>query len=168
MTDGIHEIDIARIFISSGHDFKGRHGKERLNHGVESVDSVECVAGRGLMGDRFFDYRENFKGQITFFDRNVADEIEKALALDDFELSQLRRNVVLSGFDLNRLIGKRFEIGDVEFLGTEECAPCYWMDRALGPGAEALLKGRGGLRCRILTSGELKRGVATIRELGRG
>jgi MOSC domain-containing protein YiiM len=165
MTSVARKIDISRIYISSGHDFKGRHGKERLNHGVESVESVECVAGRGLMGDRFFDYRDDFKGQVTFFDRAVADEIESALTLDNFELSRLRRNVVVSGVELNRLIGKRFEIGDVEFLGTEECAPCYWMDRALGPGAEALLKGRGGLRCRILTSGELKCGQTMLREV---
>ena len=165
MSDLIHDIDIARIYISSGHDFKGRHGKERLNHGTQSIDSAECVAGRGLYGDRFFDYREDFKGQITFFDRTVADLLEKTLGLEDFALSQLRRNVIVEGLDLNGLIGKRFEIGDVAFLGTEECAPCYWMDGALSPGAENLMKGRGGLRCRILSSGVLKRGPAKVKEL---
>ena len=160
-----YNIELLRIFISPGHDFKGRHGKERLNHGSESVDSVECLAGRGLMGDRFLDYRENFKGQITFFDLKVAEELEQALELPDFELSQLRRNVVTSGVNLNGLIGKRFELGDVEFLGTEECSPCYWMNKALGPGAEDWLKGRGGLRCRILTSGELNCGPAELRQL---
>ena len=63
---------ILGIFISPGHDFKGRHGKSRLNHGNESVNSVECLAGRGLLGDRFLDYKENFKGQVTFFDVNEA------------------------------------------------------------------------------------------------
>jgi hypothetical protein len=40
-------------------------------------------------------------------------------------------------------------------LGTEESRPCFWMDHAFGPGAQAALKGRGGLRARILTSGRL-------------
>jgi len=39
----------------------------------------------------------------------------------------------------------------------EECKPCYWMDFAIGPGAEAWLQGRAGLRARILTDGVLRR-----------
>ncbi len=45
----------------------------------------------------------------------------------------------------------------VRFFGTEECRPCYWMDGALGPGAHAWLRGRGGLRARILSDGWLAR-----------
>ncbi len=165
MLETIHNIEILRIFISPGHDFKGRHGKERLNHGSQSMDSVECVAGRGLEGDRFFDYRDDFKGQVTFFDMKVAESIERSLGLEDFELSQLRRNAIVSGIDLNELIGKRFEIGGVKFFGTEECAPCYWMNQALGPGAEDLLTDRGGLRCRILSSGVLKLGRTQLKEI---
>ena len=46
------------------------------------------------------------------------------------------------------------------FEGSEECRPCYWMDEAMGEGAEVFLKGRGGLRCRILDDGELSLGEA--------
>ena len=60
------------------------------------------------------------------------------------------------GVDLNKLIGQDFEIQGVHFHGTQECRPCYWMDRAVGPGAEEFLKGRGGLRARILTDGTLR------------
>ena len=44
----------------------------------------------------------------------------------------------------------------VRFHGTQECKPCYWMDRAIAPGAEKFLKGRGGLRARILSDGTLR------------
>jgi MOSC domain-containing protein YiiM len=57
--------------------------------------------------------------------------------------------------DLNELIDQDFEIQGVHFHGTEECRPCYWMDRAIAPGAEEFLKGRGGLRAKILTDGQL-------------
>lgn len=53
--------------------------------------------------------------------------------------------------DLNSLIGAEFEIQDVRFAGMEECKPCYRMNSAIGPGAEAWLQGRVGLRARILT-----------------
>ncbi|MEN8792302.1 MAG: molybdenum cofactor biosysynthesis protein, partial [Lentimonas sp.] len=66
---------IKAIYISSGHDFVGRHGKGRLDHGIESVDSIECLAGRGIVGDRYLDHKEDFKGQITFFDWAVYEFI---------------------------------------------------------------------------------------------
>ena len=37
--------------------------------------------------------------------------------------------------------------------------PCYWMDEACAPGVENFLKGRGGLRCRILRGGVLEKGT---------
>jgi len=52
--------------------------------------------------------------------------------------------VLLSGVDLNTLIGKRFSIGEVVFEGTEECTPCHWLNGAIGPGVEDFLKGRAG------------------------
>jgi MOSC domain-containing protein YiiM len=54
------------------------------------------------------------------------------------------------------LIGKNFECQGLVFQGVCECAPCYWMDEAIAPGAEAALQGRGGLRARILTGGILR------------
>jgi MOSC domain-containing protein YiiM len=59
--------------------------------------------------------------------------------------------------DLNALVGAEFEVQSVRFAGVAECSPCDWMDVALGPGAEAWLQGRGGLRARILTDGVLRR-----------
>ena len=71
--------------------------------------------------------------------------------------SVYRRNVITRGIDLNEWIGVEFEIQGIRFEGTEEASPCYWMNTAFGPGAEELLKGRGGLRARILSSGILRR-----------
>jgi MOSC domain-containing protein YiiM len=62
--------------------------------------------------------------------------------------------------DLNALIGREFEVQGVRFAGVEECRPCYWMNEAFGhPQAEDWLKGRGGLRARILSSGWLRKMV---------
>ena len=147
---------IKNIYISSGHDFVGRHGKGRLDHGIDSVDTVQCVAGKGLVGDRYFEHKENFKGQITFFDWAVYEDIKKHFDLPDLEPWIFRRNVIVSGIDLNALIGKRFTIQGVEFEGSEESRPCYWMNQAVAEGVETALKGRGGLRARILTDGTLR------------
>ena len=117
---------------------------------------IECVAGHGIRGDRFFDYQNDYKGQISFFSLEVFDELCRALRLQAASPVLVRRNVVMCGVDLNKLIGQEFEIQGVRFYGTGECRPCYWMDRAIAPGAEEFLKGRGGLRAKILGDGQLR------------
>jgi MOSC domain-containing protein YiiM len=120
------------------------------------VNAIECVAGRGIRGDRYFDFKDDYKGQVTFFSLEVFDELCGALQVDRAVPSAVRRNVFTRNVDLNELIDQDFEIQGVRFHGTQECRPCYWMNRAIAPGAEEFLKGRGGLRARILTSGELR------------
>lgn len=148
---------IHHLFTSEGHNYYGRHGQASGNHEIIEHEAIELVAGKGIIGDRFFDWKENYKGQITFIDLAVIDEIRKHTENPDLPASAFRRNVVVSGIDLNKLIGVTFELGGIRFQGTEECRPCYWMDEACGkPGTEEIMKGRGGLRCRILDDGVLK------------
>jgi MOSC domain-containing protein YiiM len=119
------------------------------------VPVIECVAGTGIRGDRYFDFKNDYKGQITFFSLEVFDKLCGELQNQDCSPSLLRRNVIARGIDLNELIGQDFEIQGTRFHGMEECRPCYWMDRAIAPGAHEFLKGRGGLRAKILCDGKL-------------
>lgn len=152
-------IHVRQLFISPGHNFFGHHGQPAGHNPIVEVDQVECAAGRGLRGDRFFDHQENYKGQITFFSEEVFEALRRELNLPHAQASATRRNALVSGIDLNELVGVEFEVQGVRFAGTESCKPCYWMDYALGPGAEAWLQGRGGLRARILTDGVLRTAV---------
>jgi MOSC domain-containing protein YiiM len=156
------EAHIHAIWISPGHDFKGRHGQKRKRHAVERLDEAACHAGKGIVGDRFYAQKPDLKGQITFFSLEVANAVQQALGLDELDASAFRRNVLVSGMDLNSLVGRVFTLGGVRFEGVEECAPCYWMDEAVGSGTFALLKERGGLRCRILTDGVLRPGACSV------
>lgn len=156
------EIEIVDIFTSAGHDFRGRHGLARRHHAAEPQDRVECVAGKGLIGDRYFGLEDGYKGQITFFSAEVVDEARDHFSVPDFCASAFRRNVIVRGVDLPGLVGREFTLAGVRFEGSEECRPCYWMDQALAPGAEEFLCGRGGLRARILSSGTIERGPTTL------
>ena len=149
-------IRVEQLFISPGHNFVGHHGRQPGTNPIVEVDTVECVAGRGLRGDRYFDRDENHKGQITFFSLDVFDTLRRELNMPDAQPRATRRNAFVRGTDLNSLIGREFEIQGVRFLGVEESKPCHWMNTALGPGAEEWLKGRAGLRCRIVTDGILR------------
>jgi MOSC domain-containing protein YiiM len=156
------QVTVTHIFTSPGHDFKGRHGLARENHGVESHERVECVAGKGIVDDRYYSREKGHKGQITFFSAEVARAAREHFGLPPFSPSVFRRNVVVEGLDLNGLVGWEFTLGGVRLVGTEECSPCYWMDEALVPGTEEFLQGRGGLRTRILTSGILACGPVDL------
>lgn len=149
---------IRNLYISAGHNFFGHHGQEAGRSPVVELREIECVAGRGIRGDRFFHYEDDYKGQITFFSNEVFEDVCQLLSVGDKSPAVARRNVVTRGIDLNSLVGQRFSIQGVEFAGVCECKPCYWMDRAIAPGAEGALQGRGGLRARILTSGILRIG----------
>lgn len=155
-------IELLRLYVSAGHNFFGHHGAPAGENPILEVREAHCVAGRGLQGDRFFDQQPDHKGQITFFADEVYQSLCIQLGVRDQPPSVFRRNVITRGVDLNQLVGREFEIQGVRFLGTEECRPCYWMDQAFGPGAEAALRGRGGLRARILSSGLLRAGEGII------
>jgi MOSC domain-containing protein YiiM len=150
-------IRVEHLYISPGHNFFGHHEKPPGTHPIVAVEQVECVAGRGLRGDRYFDYKKDYKGQITFFSMEVFEALRRELKLPDVQPQATRRNAFVRGLDLSALIGKQFEVQGVRFEGVEESKPCYWMNSALGPGAEEWLRGRAGLRCRILSDGKLNR-----------
>ena len=118
---------------------------------------VGCSAGQGVRGDRFFGHDDDFKGQITFFAIEVYERLVSELGDPGCDASVFRRNVVTRGVDLNELIGVVFEVQGVRFQGSEECSPCYWMDRAFGSGAKAAMRDNGGLRARVLSDGTLRR-----------
>jgi len=150
---------VEQLFISPGHNFVGHHGQPPGEHPTLPVAQVECVAGRGLRGDRYCEREENHKGQITFFSLDVFDGLRRELNLPDAQPQATRRNAFTRGVDLNSLIGREFEVQGVRFFGVEESSPCDWMNLVLCAGAREWLKGRGGLRARILTDGVLRSGV---------
>lgn len=149
--------ELLEIWISPGNDFRGHHGMPRGQHGIERIAEVECVAGMGLKGDRYFGYKPDFKGQVTFLNADAVDAVRKQFSRPDLTSGEFRRNLVVRGVQFGDWIGKRFRFQGVDFEGSEECKPCYWMDEAVAPGTEEFLKTdcRGGLRARILTNGIL-------------
>jgi hypothetical protein len=149
-------MKVRRLFISPGHNFFGHHEQPPGNHPAVEVAEIECVAGRGIRGDRFFDFRENYKGQATFFSQEIFSAMCADLNLSNKSPGNSRRNIVVEGADLNALVGKDFEIQGVKFRGVAECSPCHWMNEAFAPGAEKFLQNHGGLRAQILTDGILR------------
>jgi MOSC domain-containing protein YiiM len=152
------QVHVRQIYVSPGHNYYGHHGKPAGDSPIVTVNTVTCRAGRGLEGDRFFDYKPDYPGQVTFFAWEVYEKIKTALHVPDLSPSAFRRNVLVEGMDLMALVGQKFRLGGIDFEGACEAKPCYWMEQAVAPGAEAWLRGQGGLRAKILSDGVLRPG----------
>jgi MOSC domain-containing protein YiiM len=151
-------MKIEAIFLSPGHNYFGHYGKEPSSNAVVSVPEAECVAGSGLRGDRFFDFKDDYKGQVTFFAAETYERLCEQLQVSDKDPAVFRRNILTRGVDLNQLINHEFEVQGIRFFGTQESTPCEWMEQAFAPGAMKALRGFGGLRARVLSTGMLRVG----------
>ena len=69
-------MKILNLYISPDHNYYGHYGKPPGENPIIEVEEIKCVAGSGIKGDRFFDYKEDYKGQITFFEIETPAERE--------------------------------------------------------------------------------------------
>lgn len=127
-----------------------------------SRDSVEAVAGVGLLGDRYA-RREGFWPDDREESRDVTlieAEVVESLTASGIELAPgaSRRNITTRGVRLNDLVGKEFWIGDVLARGTELCEPCTHLVALTGKPLLKPLAHRGGLRADLLSSGRISVG----------
>jgi MOSC domain-containing protein YiiM len=151
------DFELRHLFISSGHNYVGHHGKPPGGHATVEVEEIQCISGEGIAGDRYFGYKKDYKGQITFFEEETYQDLCLKFGVWDRGPEVFRRNVITLGGRLNELIGVEFELQGVRFFGKEECRPCYWMDLAFASGTNNAMKGRGGLRAEIRSDGFLRR-----------
>lgn len=119
------------------------------------VTRVRAIAGLGLEGDRRCQGREGSARQVTLISSEFIEQIRHYLGRDALSPALLRRNLVVSGINLNALRHQEFVIGEVRLRATALCHPCRRMEEALGRGGVAAMLGHGGLCAQILTDGEI-------------
>ena len=134
---------------------------------TESVPAVEAVAGKGLRGDRNFEKKKKRpadEATLIELEHIEAFTRETHLALTP---GMPRRNIVTRGVRLNDLVGKRFTIGSAVFEGLELCEPCGLFAKRTHREILKFFPGKGGLRARIVTGGEIRVGDAVREERAR-
>lgn len=128
---------------------------------MQSVSEAQVIAGQGLLGDRF-QGRVDSKRQITLFQTENLAVLASLIHVDQIDPLLLRRNLLVSGINLNALSGRQFRIGDVLLEGAAHCHPCSRMEKALGPGGFNAMRGIGGLCTRIIEGGTIRVGDVII------
>ena len=161
-----YDVEILHLLVSPSHAYFGRARDGAADVPTTDAPEAEVVAGKGIVGDRFFGKAAHMDAAVTLFAVESLEAIAAELGAAPFDPLLTRRNVVLRGAQLAPLLGHDFAIesgGDVvRFHGGRHAQPCAWMNEVLAPGAHPAMRGRGGIRCRALSSGVLHRGPAVL------
>ena len=120
---------------------------------MQDVNTVEVIASKGIVKDRYFNENNNQDIQITLIESENIDYYNQ-ISETNIPYISFRRNIITKGIQLNDLVGKEFLIGNVKIKGHRLCAPCrYLQDKLKQKNLVKKLLNRGGLRCEILTDG---------------
>ncbi len=82
-----------------------------------------------------------------------------ALCGGDVTPEALRRNILVSGINLNALRGEVVAIGEARIEIGPPCAPCSRMREALGPGGYNAMRGHGGWCAQVIAPGLVEVGT---------
>ena len=125
---------------------------------INTVNSIEVIKGKGIVGDRTFKENNHIKSQITLIEIENINDYNK-IAKTNISSIDFRRNIITENIKLNDLLGCEFYIGKIEIKAHDLCRPCRYLQNSLKQRnlvKEFLLK--GGLRCEILSSGKINVG----------
>ena len=154
--------EIVLLLASPIHRYAGRPSDGAVPFdGHELPHEIEVVAGRGIVGDRFFGHQAHQQESVTIIAAESIDLLGEGL-----DASKTRRNIVTRGVDIDAMRGQVFSLdsgdGPVLFRAHRPANPCAWMDVELAPGAFRGLARRGGMRCEPLSDGRLRLGPVTL------
>jgi len=144
------------------------HIAEAASFEMEELEEAELVAGKGIVGDRYFTGRGTYSPkpavrEVTLIEMETLEAMERGdPASPGVKVKLLpvehRRNLTTRGVPLNHLVGKRFRVGDVVLKGGRLNFPCKYLEELLGLPVYTALINRSGLNCWIETGGIIRKG----------
>ena len=64
-------MTLLHLYLSPEHNYFGHHGQPAGKAPMIEVPELKLVAGQGIEGDRFFGFKKDYKGQVTFFEEEI-------------------------------------------------------------------------------------------------
>ena len=128
------------------------------NQEIEKKETIEVVASKGIVGDRYFHDFNGDREQITLIESENIDYYNNTFNTK-FTYVEFRRNIITRNIKLNDLVGKTILVGNIKLKVNDLCRPCKDLQQRLGKSniIKEFLR-RGGLRCEILSSGTINVG----------
>ncbi|WP_299771534.1 MOSC domain-containing protein [uncultured Tateyamaria sp.] len=124
---------------------------------IQVLDTAK-ISETGIEGDR----GRAGKRAVTLVQAEHLPAIASYLGRDQIDPTLLRRNIMVQGINLAGLKGREVQLGTAVLRFTTICAPCSLMERLLGHGGYAAMRGHGGWCAEVVTPGILSRGDKVI------
>jgi MOSC domain-containing protein YiiM len=122
------------------------------------INQAYLEKGKGIVNDRYYENFKEKKEQVTLISLEEINAFNNQVN-QNIEPKDFRRNIIVSGIDLNKLIDKQIKINQVILKIHEICQPCkYLQDRLSLPSLVKLLVNKSGVRAEIIKSGNLSVG----------
>jgi MOSC domain-containing protein YiiM len=122
---------------------------------MEVKQSVEVLANKGILQDRYFNEINEKDTQITLIESENVEYINKSMGTNFLDID-FRRNIITKEIRLNQLVGKKIKVGQVSMKVHRLCDPCkYLQDLLKQKNLVKTLLNKGGLRCELLTDGKI-------------
>ena len=131
---------------------------DKNNKKIKEVNSINVLANQGVSGDRHFKEFNDPYNQLSLIESENIDYYNSKYGLN-IPYIDFRRNIIVSGINLNELINKKIKVNEITLKIHEICQPCkYLQDRLKIPGLVKMLVNKSGVRAEILSSGSLSVG----------
>jgi MOSC domain-containing protein YiiM len=117
------------------------------------INQAFLEKNKGIVNDRYYNCYKDKKEQVTLINLEEIDAFNKNngknVAYKDF-----RRNIIVSGINLNKYINKKIIIQNVVLKIHELCQPCNYLQKKLGiSNLVKKLINKSGVRAEIISSG---------------
>ncbi|MCP5081865.1 MAG: hypothetical protein GY948_09230 [Alphaproteobacteria bacterium] len=141
---------VSALYITAG----AGHPMKRIEHAI-------AVAGRGLVGDRYYSDKGHWSGtdecEVTIITQERIDEIWERWGVK-VQNGEHRRNILISNLPIERLLGRRFHIGTALFGYERPRPPCAYITMISEPGMAKALGRDAGICVRCIKGGEIRQG----------
>jgi MOSC domain-containing protein YiiM len=144
------------------------HVAPSASYEMEELQEAECVAGRGIVGDRYYEGTGTYSPkpdvrEVTLIEQEALDALSRndpPMQAGPISLAPCdhRRNLTVIGVPLNHLVGRRFRVGEVILRGGRLNFPCKYLEELLGSPVFLPLYNRSGLNCSIERGGIIRPG----------
>jgi MOSC domain-containing protein YiiM len=122
------------------------------------VNQAYLEKGKGIVNDRYYRNFKEKKEQVTLISLEEINKFNRQINRN-IEPKDFRRNIIVSGVDLNQLINKQIKINNITLKIHEICQPCkYLQDQLKIHSLVKILINKSGVRAEIITSGMLSVG----------
>ena len=123
---------------------------------IQILDSIE-VNDQGLAGDRYNGPSDGDR-MVTLIQQEHIAAVASILGRESIDPALLRRNIVVSGINLQALKKNEIQIGEAVLFVTGNCPPCSRMEENLGAGGYNAMRGHGGVTARVVGGGTIEIG----------